>query len=520
VEAANGATTTEVNPPGDERGVAGLATPKQTGVITPGSALENSPLPTESPAAGRQLWHPRSTGANSILTELADISQYESFVPAARRVSGEMESTKVWISRELKGQQSNLDNLRFSVFIAREMAVAAGRLQLQAGAGESEVAVELKSIGCEMNERLKDVDEMCASLEDVFLDTPWEWLVSVEEARRIASKELHDTALKLEHVKRRAEEHKVRAHEISTNLAPSVGASWGETAEPSPPICGLAVKVAKYWAERLERAKGGIKARVGGLVAWETEELLGHPGPKPQPTSRAELPTGAATLNNQESVAVVHFGVFGPVAREAAAKALLAAKETKESAPCDGGGGQRDDRGNKASAKASAEGEDDEEVAGKTAGQLQIGVVVRKESEVLEARRRGTKRKTQGGGGDGGSMRPAAQEAATKTRRVSTVKMSGMVGDASEEAGERVEWNLGANNRTAEAEESSRGEHDGSERHSSAEYARYCERASRSDLLLRRWVRRWWQWKLRRQELRGGRAPGSGRHWRPFGVAN
>jgi len=74
VEAANGATTTEVNPPGDERGVAGLATPKQTGVITPGSALENSPLPTESPAAGRQLWHPRSTGANSILTELADIS--------------------------------------------------------------------------------------------------------------------------------------------------------------------------------------------------------------------------------------------------------------------------------------------------------------------------------------------------------------------------------------------------------------------------------------------------------------
>ena len=152
------------------------------------------------------------------------------------------------------------------------------------------------------------------------------------------------------------------------------------------------------------------------MLVWETKELLGHPGPKPQPTSRAELPTGAATLNNQESVAVVHFGVFGPVAREAAAKALLAAKETKESAPCDGGGGQRDDRGNKASAKASAEGEDDEEVAGKTAGQLQIGVVVRKESEVLEARRRGIKQKTQGGGGDGGNMRPAALEAATKTR--------------------------------------------------------------------------------------------------------
>jgi len=169
VEAANGATTTEVNPPGDERGVAGLATPTQTAGIT---KSENSPLPPESPAAWHQLWHPRSTGANSILTELADISRYESFVPAARRVSGEMESTKVWISRELKGQQRNLGNVCFSIFVAREMAVVAGRLLLQVGAGKPEVAAELKSIVCEMIERLKDADVMCASLEDLFFDNP------------------------------------------------------------------------------------------------------------------------------------------------------------------------------------------------------------------------------------------------------------------------------------------------------------------------------------------------------------
>jgi hypothetical protein len=67
---------------------------------------------------------------------LHDISRYDSFVPAAKRVSREMESTKVGISRELKGQQRNLVILRVFIFVAREMAVAAGRLLLQAGAGE------------------------------------------------------------------------------------------------------------------------------------------------------------------------------------------------------------------------------------------------------------------------------------------------------------------------------------------------------------------------------------------------
>jgi len=48
-------------------------------------------------------------------------------------------------------------------------------------------------------------------------------------------------------------------------------------------------------------------------------------------------------------------------------------------------------------------------------------------------------------------------------------------------------------------------------------YATYCQLALRSDLLLRRWMRRWWQWIQRRAELRGGRSRGTGRHRRPQG---
>jgi hypothetical protein len=48
-------------------------------------------------------------------------------------------------------------------------------------------------------------------------------------------------------------------------------------------------------------------------------------------------------------------------------------------------------------------------------------------------------------------------------------------------------------------------------------YATYCQLTLRSDLLLRRWMRRWWQWIQRRAELRGGRSRGTGRHRRPKG---
>jgi hypothetical protein len=49
------------------------------------------------------------------------------------------------------------------------------------------------------------------------------------------------------------------------------------------------------------------------------------------------------------------------------------------------------------------------------------------------------------------------------------------------------------------------------------EHGRYCVLTVRSDLVLRRWARRWWHWISRRQELRGGRARGTCRHRRPQG---
>jgi len=44
-----------------------------------------------------------------------------------------------------------------------------------------------------------------------------------------------------------------------------------------------------------------------------------------------------------------------------------------------------------------------------------------------------------------------------------------------------------------------------------------CDRKVTTELLRRRWLRRWWQWLQRRHEIRGGRSRGSGRHRRPQG---
>ena len=463
VEAAYGATTEEENPLEEELGLVGLATPERAQALKLGTSSENSPLSLE-------FWKARAppdlkcarcgdlqgeVDAALAATRRAEVAKQAAEANLELEVDAALAATR---RAEVAKQAAEAHLQAYKEWATHELRDMAEKNNRREGESLKANTKELTA----QNHELKDLlDRLMDTLEKERDTGATEAKALVQATERLKTQEAMLAAL--------AKRIKAQESELSARKAE---AGLRSTPVPAPHLStGAALPVSNVTT--------GVD--LGRLTA---------------------LPTGAATVNNQ-----------------AAANALLAAKETKESAPCAGGAGQMDDRGDKASAKASAAGEDDEEVAGKTAGQLQIGVAVRKESGVLEAKR-GAKQKTQGGGGDGEGSRPAAQEAATKTRQVSAVKMSGMVGEASEEAGERAEWNLGANNRTAEAEESSRGEHGGSERHSSAEYARYCELAFRNDLLLRRRVRRWWQWKLRRQKLRGGRAPGSGRHWRPFGVAN